>query len=429
MGFTEYIPAILRRKRVILITFLATIVVAVMGFFLIPETHTAETIIRVIPYSAGEPPYAQIVYAERIMNTYVEIAESSPVLDEMRARVGIGTNQPHSVSVGIIPDSELIRITVDDPNPDIALSVADTLAIILIEQRSIRDVRLSVVQPGNLVTSPSILKNLVYAFVVIVLGAIGGIGIALFVDNLDSTLYTAEEIMEVTQLPLLAKIPEMDTSVITWQDTPPWYDAFFRLRKTLLSQIDLETAKTILFISALPAEGKSTITTSIAQSLAQSGISTMVVDGNYHNPSIHDLLDVPNDQGFLDALETNRLMSASIHETKFKDISALPAGHKPSDAINLVSSENLTRLAEKFKAKASVVLMDSPAFLVASETSVFAQVVDEVILIVSAGVCDKSSLEEMMYQLGQNDITPVGVIINCLTDMPTLKYWKAYYPA
>lgn len=428
MGFLDYLPGILRRKWVVIITFIATIVVVGLGYLLIPTTYTAETIIRVIPYSAGEPPYAQIVYAERIMNTYVEIAESSPILDEMRNRVGIGENQPKSIQVGIIPDSELIRISVDDTDPEIAQNVANTLAMILLEQRSIRDVRTSIVQPGILITTPSLLKNLVYGFVVVVLGAVGGVGLAIFIDSMDTKLYSAEDIEKFSQLPVLAKIPAMNNTLPTWQQTPPWLDSIFRLRKNLFSAIDLDEPKTILVISPIPDEGKSTITANLAQSAAQAGINTLIVDSNYHNPELHKLLEVSNEDGFLDALETNRLKSESLLETKYKNLKVFPSGKKPAEAVNLVSSNNVVSLFEKLKSKADLVLIDSPAFLVASETEIYAQLADSIIMVVGAGTCDQQALVDTLEQLKQKDITPLGVVVNRSEETPTFKYWKDYYP-
>ena len=83
MELKAYLQILNRRKWIVIFTILATLAGYWIAQFFIQPTYEAETRLRVIPYSSGEPPYAQLVYANRIMNTYIEIATSDPFLDAL----------------------------------------------------------------------------------------------------------------------------------------------------------------------------------------------------------------------------------------------------------------------------------------------------------------------------------------------------------
>ena len=120
MELSEYLTILRRRKWVIILTTLATIGTAILGYWLIPMEYTAEAVVRIIPYPSGEPSYTQLIYADRVMRTYVEIGSSNLVENEIRHALGLQEDQPADMRVEIIPDTELLRITVKDPDPMLA---------------------------------------------------------------------------------------------------------------------------------------------------------------------------------------------------------------------------------------------------------------------------------------------------------------------
>jgi capsular polysaccharide biosynthesis protein len=149
MELSAYLEIIRRRLWIIIVTTMVTMLVAISGWLLIPTTFEVSTKLRVEPYTIGDPPYAQLVYAERIMNTYVQIASSSPILKEMRGKLNLASDQPASIEVEVIPNSELLLITVEDQDPVLAQNVANTLAEMLLNERSIKDIRVSVIEPAS----------------------------------------------------------------------------------------------------------------------------------------------------------------------------------------------------------------------------------------------------------------------------------------
>ena len=132
MELKRYLEILWRRKWVIAVTAVVTMTVVVVGTLLMRPTYSASAVVRVGTVPAGSVDYlsVDIQYADRLMNTYVEIATSGPILAELAQKLG-QTPLPN-VKAEVIVNTELIRITAEDPNPTVATKAAQNLAEILV---------------------------------------------------------------------------------------------------------------------------------------------------------------------------------------------------------------------------------------------------------------------------------------------------------
>jgi non-specific protein-tyrosine kinase len=128
----KYINIILRRKLIILVTAVGTIALVAVGTHSMTPVYQTSVILRIAVAAVGSLTSSDYMYTDRLMNTYVEIAASRPVLEELVKRIDL-TELP-TLKAEIIPNTELIEITVEDVNPNRAALVANTLAEILIAQ-------------------------------------------------------------------------------------------------------------------------------------------------------------------------------------------------------------------------------------------------------------------------------------------------------
>jgi len=132
MIFKDYLLIIWRRRWVLVFTVLATLAVVAAGTALTAPTYSAAAILRVATASSGSVSYTDYVYADRLVNTYVHISTSRPVLEQLAARLNRAEAPP--VQVQIVTNTELLSISVEDSDPQQAALAANTLATILIEQ-------------------------------------------------------------------------------------------------------------------------------------------------------------------------------------------------------------------------------------------------------------------------------------------------------
>ena len=132
MDLKRYINILWRRKWVILLTVVFTMLVVIVGTYFQTPVYQASTTLRIATSAGSDLSYQDYQYADRLMNTYIEITTSEPVLAELMKRLNL--NKPPSLKAEILPNTELIKITIEDKNPRLAAIAANTMADILIRQ-------------------------------------------------------------------------------------------------------------------------------------------------------------------------------------------------------------------------------------------------------------------------------------------------------
>jgi capsular polysaccharide biosynthesis protein/MinD-like ATPase involved in chromosome partitioning or flagellar assembly len=136
MELATYIEIILRRKKIILGIFLFLLVLIVLVSLIIPPKYASSVSLRVLTPRSGGMNYVNfdIYYANRLMNTYVSLASSNSVLDEVKKSLKL--TEISDVEAEIIPDTELVKITVKDRNSGMAVQIANAIANQLLSRNS-----------------------------------------------------------------------------------------------------------------------------------------------------------------------------------------------------------------------------------------------------------------------------------------------------
>ena len=132
MELKTYINVLLRRKWVILITIVVTLAVVIIGTLLTTPVYSATTTLRIATAANGSINYSDYMYADRLINTYVQMSTTKPVLDELKRRLNL--NELPQIGVDTIPNTELIRISVEHQDPTQAANIANTLGEVLMSQ-------------------------------------------------------------------------------------------------------------------------------------------------------------------------------------------------------------------------------------------------------------------------------------------------------
>lgn len=414
MELSEYLRIIMRRKWIIILTGLITMGIYFISSSIFPPIYSSEAILRVTPYSADDPPYTQLLYADRIMNTYIEMATSRSFKEELRDRLGLPFGRPEEVDLRIIPDSELLEISVKDLDPVLARESANAMVEMLLDASPIRDIRITVVDPADIPKSQSLLKNLLYGYIALMIGLTVGTGLAFVLDNLDPRLYSLHEIVEIAGLPLVGQIPftrrfPKDKFLI---EEFPFEDVFNRMRINVLKIANDSDIKTLMLTSAQPGEGKSAIAANLAISLAHGGARVLLVDADLHLPTIDNLFELSNDRGLKDVAQGSLLLSEAIQKSGFPNLEILLGGSdnlSPGDSIEIgLIIDVLRRLSDKY----DFILVDTPAFLGVSDTFELLSSVDSVLLVAKQNEVRADELRYTSQQLHNADVQKLGLVIN-----------------
>ena len=165
-----------------------------------------------------------------------------------------------------------------------------------------------------------------------------------------------------------------------------------------------------MITSALPQEGKTLTIVNLALTLSESyGRRVLVIDADLRCPSLHTILDIPNNRGLSEALVDGQ------HELPFTDVSArlsaLTAGNSAATPLAGLSSQRMRDLLDTCAARFDWVLIDTPPVGVLPDAQVVARLVGEVILVIGAGSTPAAAIERAVAELGGPDAI-TGTVLN-----------------
>ncbi len=160
----------------------------------------------------------------------------------------------------------------------------------------------SAIAPGA-PSKPNLKMNIALGALV---GLMGGIGLAFLFENLSPLIHSRDDLEKATGVPMLGRIPEFEIRVGNWERAivlnngnaqSPAAEAFRVLGTSTLALIAKPQFKTILFSSAEPGVGKSTVVANLAVVMAEAGREVIVVDGDLRHPCIHQIFGIAMEPG------------------------------------------------------------------------------------------------------------------------------------
>ncbi|MGC2108285.1 MAG: polysaccharide biosynthesis tyrosine autokinase [Candidatus Korobacteraceae bacterium] len=204
----------------------------------------------------------------------------------------------------------------------------------------------------------------------------------------------------------------------------------FRAVRTsiLLSSID-SPPKTMLVTSALPEEGKTTISANLAGALAQMGRRVLLVDGDMRRPRISDLLGLPANAGGLSTvlIGKDKEEDVIVPSAKVPNLYIMPAGPKPPYPAELLGSNRMKALIKSWLPSYDHIIIDTPPVLSVTDPVLLSVDVDAVVLVVRFGQTTKQALKEVREILDQVNARVCGVILNSVEVDHDSTYGRSYY--
>ncbi|MCB0111318.1 MAG: polysaccharide biosynthesis tyrosine autokinase [Caldilineaceae bacterium] len=291
-----------------------------------------------------------------------------------------------------------------------------------------------VVEPANLPANPSSPRGDVNLVMGLMVGLFLGMALAFLVDNLDTRLYANEQIEAVAQAPIIGEIPRARDSLriaYSGNGHTAQSEAFRRLRVNVLAPNISGNIQTLLVTSAKEGDGKSTVAGNLALTMAQSGRRVILVDCNIHQPSVHELFDLPNEAGLSNLLAGHASLSGVTQETKIPRLhiiasgtdlllpmngvhSIMPAGlvDRLSQGAELLGSPRMATILAELREAYDIVILDTPAVTEITDAMVLAPFVDEIVLVVARHQSTRDTLRTAQRQLSNIGVKSVGVVLN-----------------
>ena len=263
----------------------------------------------------------------------------------------------------------------------------------------------------------------------VVVGLIMGFGLAFFIEYLDTSVKTIDDVERALQAPVLGVIPQNVGSLMLEGPDSPHAEAYRVLRTNLLFSRKGADMRTITVVSGGAGEGKSTTIFNLATVFAQNGARVLLVDSDLRRPSLHKLLNVSNSIGLTSFLLKQNTIEEVIQTTPIPTLHFLPSGKLPSSSLGILNSNQMREFIQKSRERYDFVFFDSPPIMGVSDASVLASEVDMALLVIQYRKYPQVMTQRakaMVEKVGGNLL---GVVLNNIniSQDSYYYYYSGYY--
>jgi succinoglycan biosynthesis transport protein ExoP len=249
-------------------------------------------------------------------------------------------------------------------------------------KQAIPSSRVTITQEASPPSSPSKPNRLLNIIIGVIVGLTVGTGLAYFIEYLDTSVKTIDDLERSLNMPILGVIPQRVKLLTEVTHKSPAYEAYRMLWTNIEFARQDSKLHTLLVTSGGVGEGKTTSLVNLAIVIAREGNRVLVVDSDFRRPRVHKLLGVPNQAGLTDVLLHNVDPDRVALETSVPNLYVLPSGKLPPNAMGLLNSRNMRECIEYLHDRYDIILFDSPPVIGVSDASVLAGLVDRIVLVV-----------------------------------------------
>lgn len=303
---------------------------------------------------------------------------------------------------------------------------------------NVKQSTIQVVSEAPVPTTPTQVGRTRNIGLAVMLGLGLGIVLVIFLEGIDTSIRTAEDVTRYLEVPVLGLVARhehkgpRDRFRVFVMDAPHSLvaECFRKIRASLQASYDVGgSRKSLMITSAVFGEGKTTVAACLAVIFAQSGKRVLLVDGDMRRPAVHKLLKLNNEKGLSNYLTNGG--GAAIQDlvipTDIPNLTVLPCGPRPRGQYSeLLGSERMKDLIRRAVAVYDLVIVDSPPLMSVADPLVLAPLFDGIIKVVRVGHTPRMVARESLTSLQDVKANVLGVVLNHM-DTDSDRYSKYYY--
>jgi capsular exopolysaccharide synthesis family protein len=271
-----------------------------------------------------------------------------------------------------------------------------------------------------------------------------GVGLALFLEYLDDTVHSTDEVERLLHLPALAVIPSVAPAarrraisagstalqkrngnngnpsenpelLMNVDGRSALAESYRHLRTSVLLSTAGRAPKALLVTSSLPGEGKTTTAVNTALSLAQTGASVCIIDADMRRPRLRAIFGLHGGAGLSSILSSEMTESEMLKVPEHDDVSGLnvlTSGPIPPNPAELLGSDQMRKLIVALQSKYTHVVVDSPPITSFTDGVLISTMVDGVLLVVHGGKTSRHVVRRSRQLLQDVGAKIFGVVLN-----------------
>lgn len=276
---------------------------------------------------------------------------------------------------------------------------------------------LELAQPADCPTSPQ--KGSIMT-ISLIFGLLLGFMITLLRDWLDQRLRSAAEITTLLGVPVLGAIPSMGVKgsisvrgqKVYLEPVSPVAEAYRSIRTGIYFGASWEKVKTILVTSPTEGDGKTTVVSNLAVTMAQAGQRSLIIDADFRKPMQHKIFKIDQRFGLSGVLGDRDRLEQAIQPTTINGLDILPSGAMAANPSEMLSSKEFADILDTVSQKYDRILIDSPPVLHVTDACILGAICDGTVLVLNAEKSTRKFAEHSCDNLFSVGTNVLGVVVN-----------------
>lgn len=254
----------------------------------------------------------------------------------------------------------------------------------------------------------------------LVLGLMLGGGLSLVRDWLDTRLRSADEIAAILGVPVLGTVPHMSQKESVAQrgrkvlldSASGVAEAYRTIRTSVFFGAPDGQAKTLLITSPAPGDGKTTLVSNLALSMAQAEQKTLIIDADIRKSRQHEVFGLSDKSGLTSVLAGRDRLESCIFKTEVGNLSVLPSGPEVPNPSEMLNSAAFNKMMQDLKARYDRIIIDSPPVMPVTDARILGALCDKTVLVLRAEKSTRKASQQARDGLLAVGSSLLGAVVN-----------------
>ena len=338
--------------------------------------------------------------------------------EELRAQYPNQRVITYTISAQALPRTRFVEVSVLCGNKEMAPQIVNVVVKIFSnEARELLGVNNTQVIDTAQAAYKISPRPLLYTLVGLFLGVLFGSVLGFLIDYLDKSIRDIKDLENDFNLPVLGVLPEVGGgNVELWaQDTKSTYGEAVRSLRVNVEYLLPETGRAKIFLvsSANKGDGKSSVMSSLAVSIAQIEKRVLLVDVDLRRPRQHRVFKLSNKVGLVDLLVSNKSFEDLVHrDVKVKGLDVLTCGTIPVNPTDLLGSRRLEDFLREQSQNYDYIFLDAPPTIGFADPMILGNLADSTIITCDYKSANTDKLRIIIERLRKSNVRLGGLVIN-----------------
>lgn len=405
--------------------------------------YTAAATFTVTPKGDSLSAYTSIssnASTQQLEKTFPYIITSAPLTRVVAEDLGL-SDVPGTLTATAVEDTNLFTITVTSSNYETAYNVLKSVInnYPSVAEYVVGATDLVLVVPPSASSTP--INPISYrekALIGTAVGALLGLLIVFFLENLNHTVRHPDEIRKLLNNQRLGSIVKVvkkksshSTGSLTIDDAhtdPRFKESVFSIRNKIIKLCADQKINSVMVASTTTNEGKTTVAANLAIAFAKKHYRTVIIDCDLRNPTVRQQLNIPEScsLGIVDVITGGCSLQDAIVKTKKNGLYVLPGTIPVNNASELMGSKQLADLVGALEKIFDYVVIDAPPVGIVSDALEMKDYVGGLVFVVRQDYAKVSKILDSISLFGYSKIKILGCIFNMASGVLSTRGYGRY---